>query len=194
LERRGRLGQEHERCLELDDDHRQCGGHGRGADAANWIRGGCDPDATTANGGMRRHIGKSRVRVLGGGGERDSREKRGGGFSRDVGVSVTGHSLGGALAVLIADELAGGGWTGVAEAGCAGKRTGAVGGREDEDQAWGRDDRGWKLQSASRRRGRGRAGGRGGERCGDRGRVCVGGGSAHRTGEELHGISDDRDS
>jgi hypothetical protein len=37
----------------------------------------------------------------------------------------------GALAVLIADEHAGGGWTGVAEAGCAGKRTGAVGGRED---------------------------------------------------------------
>jgi hypothetical protein len=89
------------------------------------------------------------VRVLGGGGERDSREKkRGSGFSRDVGVSVTGHSLGGALAVLIADELAGGGWTGVAEAGCAGKWTGAVGGREDEDQ--GRDDRGWKLQRASR--------------------------------------------
>jgi hypothetical protein len=41
--------------------------------------------------------------------------------------------------------------------------------------------------------GRGRAGRRG-ERCGDRGRVCVGGGNAHRTGEEIHGISDDRDS
>jgi hypothetical protein len=37
----------------------------------------------------------------------------------------------GALAVLIADEHAGDGWTGVAEAGCAGKRTGAVGGWED---------------------------------------------------------------
>jgi hypothetical protein len=53
--------------------------------------------------------------------------------------------------------------------------------------------RGWKLQSASRT---GRAGGRGRERCGDRGRVGVGGGleRAHRTGEELHGILDDRDS
>jgi hypothetical protein len=52
---------------------------------------------------------------------------------------------------------------------------------------------GWKLQSASRK---GRAGGRGGERCGDRGRMGVGGGleRAHRTGEELHGILDDRDS
>jgi hypothetical protein len=87
------------------------------------LMGGCDAIS-----------GSRGVRVLGGGGERDSREKkRGGGFSRDVGVSVTGHSLGGALAVLIADEHAGGGWTGVAEAGCAGKRTGAVGGREDEE-------------------------------------------------------------
>jgi hypothetical protein len=45
--------------------------------------------------------------------------------------------------VVITDELAGGGCTGVAEVGCAGKRTGAVGGREGEDQAWGREDRAW---------------------------------------------------
>jgi hypothetical protein len=69
LERRGRLGQEHERRLELDDDHRQCGGHDRGADAANWIRGGCDPDATTANGGCDAILGSLGVRVLGEGGE-----------------------------------------------------------------------------------------------------------------------------
>jgi hypothetical protein len=51
---------------------------------------------------------------------------------RGVGVTVTGHSLGGALAVLIADELGGGGWTGVAVAGCAGKQTGAGCGREGQ--------------------------------------------------------------
>ena len=62
---------------------------------------------------------------------------------RDVGISVTEHRLGGALAVVITDELAGGGWTGVAEVVCAGKRTGAVGGREGEDQVWGREDRAW---------------------------------------------------